>query len=249
MSDSGPTTLSDASAGFADSFDDTPEAAPVESTVPDPAVAGATQAIEQAAAPQGLTPGELKALRAEAANYRTQLREEQNVWSGLHPDDAKFIRETIAMAGTDPQGAAARWAQITAAFAAPQQAPEAPPPLSRSDLEQFFAEREQAAAEKQAVSEVVAEAQALGYQPQTAAYNQFLNYALNEHDGDLQAAHQAIQGAAAALKQQAVDEYLAGKKTSAGRTPTTTAQGGGAPSGAPPAPQTLAEASELLRNL
>lgn len=246
MSDSGPSTFAEASAGFEASLANE-EAAPVETGVADQAPAQAEDAIAQAGASQGMSPGEVKALRDEAARYRTQLREEQNVWQGLHPDDAKFIRDTIALASTDPQAAAARWAQVTAAFAAPQAPPPQPQPMTRDDMEKFFADREKAEQEKQAVSAVVTEATGLGYVQGTPAYNQFLSYALDNHDGDLQAAHQAIVGAAEALKKQAVDEYVASKLGKASSSPTVAPQGGGSPDATSDVPKTIEEASARFR--
>jgi hypothetical protein len=250
VSDS-PTSISEASAGAFEALGGESD----ESGAPPPAPEGGAPAQASPPAPPadappqqqgGMTPGQASAAQREQERYRGQLREWENAFGGLHPDDQRVVRDVFAMFQTDPVQATLALQQITAelsrSYQEQQNQAAAEPPLTRSELAAFMAEQQQEAQMAQEVQGVQQEAMALGYQPGTAAYEMFLTYALRNHNGDLQAAYKAAQDA----EQKVIDKYLASKQAKAMGSPPISPAG---PSGTPSqeGPKTIEEASAGAR--
>jgi len=254
VSDSGPSTISEASAAALEFFGAesdpgageppvAPESGGAPPVSPPVSPAGAPPPPQ---APTGLTPGQANAAQREQERYRGQLREWENAFGGLHPDDQRVVRDVFAMFQTDPVKATLALQQITAelsrSYQEQQEARDTEKPLTRTELAEFMREQQQDQRMQQEVAGVQQEAQALGFTPGTAGYEMFLTFALRQHGGDLQAAKKAMDAA----QQQVITNYLADKEKQAQGAPPISPAG---PSGTPTheGPKTIEEASTLAR--
>lgn len=219
-----------------------PAAAPVADQAP------ATPPTDAALRDAGLTPGEIKRLKDENLRYRQERNEAVAPWEGWDADSKAFMQQAIQMATKSPGEAASMLSQVVAALTAPQQQSPAEEPLTRSQLIEFFQQQQQEQQMAQAVSSVREQARSLGIDPENRAqYEAFLAYARDYHDADLAAAKQALDGYQAQIRQQAIDEYVAEKAGAAKAKPTVAGGSPGAPAQQSAEPQTLDEASEMLR--
>lgn len=181
----------------------------------------------------------IKQLRQESAKYRTERNElvEQygKRFEGLAPEDANLFLEVVEAYKTDP-AAAARWMEENAqalrarlgpdAAAAVQQQADADKPLTRAEVERIMAEREQAAQQQAAVAAVNKQVTDLGIDPASYAGKALMLRAIEDHKGDIAAAHAAMQAERDALAKEAVAAFLADKERTADTTAGVVPQAG-----------------------
>lgn len=180
-------------------------------------------------------------LRKEAGNYRTQAKEYKDAFDGYDDGDRQTFLDLARTLRTDP-AAAAEWMRQTAdqLLAGDTPTPDAPAepgaddtPLTKAELEQWYADRQaadQAARDAQAakaeqdrqVQAITDEAKGLGYEPETADYAALMYTALHKTDGDIAKAHEALK----AERQALVDAEIARLKEAARTSPQPVPQAG-----------------------
>lgn len=222
MTDTGPSfDAADAAASAAFDADTpapdvAPEAPPAEETTP-------VVAPPEAGGAPDVSPGKIAQLNREAQAYRQRAQEWERASRGWHPEDRRVILQLLEMGATDPEAAANGFLQVAAQLqrARAEQAAQAQaePPLTRSQLEQLWAERDEQQQVSTMAGQIEAEARALGYDPDLNldGYVGFLAYARDRHNGDLQAAHAAQQAALEKIQAAAVEKYRKEKEAQAGQ--------------------------------
>lgn len=184
-------------------------------------------------------------LRKENAGHRTKAKGFEEAFAGFEPDDQAVLLETIKTLAADPQAGLAQWDAIAkslheqypdeqtptgAELKAEAEGENEDKPLTRKELEAFYAQKAEEEGVAQKTKEVLAEAKELGYTEGTAAYQRLMWMTANmpEFGYDLAKADAAIK----AEKQSVIDAYIAEREADAeGGTPT----GGGVPSTKAPA--------------
>lgn len=178
---------------------------------------------------------EIREAREEAKKYRLRNKDFNEITEGLDADSQSYLIELNRALVTDPARAKEMLTELMAEPAAEPVVPDAAgAPLTEQRLMELLDQREQAAStarqaadakaqQAAAIAEIDTKATELGYAPNSVDYVELLHLAVNEHEGDLDKAHEAVQ----ARRQKIIDDYVAGK----GNTPTPPAVTGAAPSG------------------
>ena len=160
-------------------------------------------------------------LRNEAARYRTLANHYQQAFEGYDEETADTWLTAAATWKDDP-ATVAEWMkeQADAYFAENQNNEEAlneaEMPLTRNDLQQILAERDNESANDIAVQSVMSEASELGYEPGSSEYIQLLYIANNETKGDLVAAAEVLDQQYTKM----IEAYIAEKSGNMAPPPT-----------------------------
>jgi len=176
----------------------------------------------------------IESLRRESAGYREKAKAaaQYEEYFGSYDDQDRQVWFGLAQEmQRDPKAAAEYMKQISDGIMnsyqeqvpAAQQNPSNPNYIT---MEQFKSWQEQTALEAE-VAGIEREAGAMGYNPNNAEYIELLWTAQHQTNGDLNAAHEALEG----NKQRIIDEYLASKSQDAGRMPQAPGGQGAAPGG------------------
>jgi hypothetical protein len=191
-------------------------------------------------------------LRQESARYRTEAKTFKEAFDGLDQGDQQAFLELAQLYKTDPN-AAGKWMRengdaLLAAIGGSEEPPiptgDDDKPLTRAELNKILADQERSRTESAAVQSVNQQVTELGLDPASHAGKALMLRALDEHDGDIAAAHKAITDEQAAAKKAAIDEYLAGK--AAGADTPTPVIGSGAAGEADKKPANVTEATQML---
>lgn len=145
-------------------------------------------------------------------------------FGGLHPDDLGAFANIADALNRDPAAAADMMIEAAGYLRGGGDADMGDPidgdgPMSRSDVDAMFNERDLKAAQVTEFAKIHAEASELGYDldssdpVERAKATTLLNLAARNPDGNLNDAHQAL----AAWEQSVRDEYAKGKRTDAAR--------------------------------
>lgn len=242
------TTPTSDTIGAADATSVTDSTPAVHAGGEESAAVGADTAVDQVAAPTWLSqqPPEVQKyvteLRQESAGYRDRFKPFRDAFEGYEDADRDIWLEAARTFSEDPV-AVATWMREQADAILSTTGPgdqdqttdgESEPsdqPLTRADLDRYFAERERAEAERRADAEraaenerITAEAKELGYQPNTPQYAALLYAAVHQTNGDLAAAHEALEADTKARLEAALNARAADAK----KTPKTPPPTGGA---------------------
>lgn len=216
----------------------------------------------------GLDDQQRQMLLDSAPTLGADLATFSNVAAALHPDDRRWFADTMALMARDPQRGAEQLAagadairqsvggQPPAAPAPPAAAdPFADPdpneqPLTRADLQQALAQRDEAANMERIQAEVLTEVRGLGYDPEaqvgTKEYDDY-SYLLAlagrpDVQGDLTKADAIVKQ----RDQLVIDAYVNGKSADAGRPAVPAIPGGVAASDERPL-ETFEDADAAMR--
>jgi hypothetical protein len=190
-------------------------------------------------------------LREENAKYRTernQLRDEHGrfvtAFDGLDPELRDTFLQLPQAYRNDPV-ATARWMreQAEAILNGETDEPPAEKPLTRAEYDKLRQEERIA----QDAQSILAQVTDLGYKPDSYEGRAFLAFALEQHGGDIAAAHTAVEAEKAATRKQAVDEYLNDKKVDARNTPSPVTGGSGTLGDKAPAINNINDAAKALK--
>lgn len=177
---------------------------------------------------------EVKDLRKEAGTYRTERNQARDdlgrytsAFDGVDDSDRGLFLELVGLYKSDP-AEAARWMKQNAEHllesvpAAAEIEDERNRPLTRAEYEQLR-EAEQI---DQLRVQVLQQVRDLGYDPEATGGKVLMQVALEQHGGDLEAAHQALTAEKEAERAKWIEEYVNGKKGDANAPAPVT--GGGA---------------------
>lgn len=228
--------------GDATGIDAAAETAPADEAAP----------AEDAAAPTWLAtqPPEVQKyvteLRQESAGYRDKWKPFRDAFDGYEDADRDIWLDAARTFKDDPV-AVAEWMRdqaeaILAGAGGTDTDPtdagagedtDANQPLTRADLDRYFAEQREAEAQRQAEAAraqenaaITKEAIELGYEPDTARYAALIFAAAKQTDGDLKAAHELLEADNKARLEAALNARAADAASSP-RTPPPT--GGATP--------------------
>jgi hypothetical protein len=189
-------------------------------------------------------------LRKEAASYRTKAKQYDSLES-YDEADRKVWLQMAELYKTDPVAAAeymeaiAKGVKGAAAPAAQEPDPAGDVPLTRAQLNQLLAERDNAAAVQAQKVQIDAEATQLGYKVGSRQYKYLLQVAMDDTGGDLKAAHEAI----AEEHQALIDQFVGAKARETDGSPVAPSSSAGAPvSGETASPKDFRSATQQLRD-
>jgi hypothetical protein len=203
---------------------------------------------------QPLTAGQAKKLRAEAASLRARAGEYEDAFAKVHPDDRQIMLDAARLLADDPKAWAEQMAPLVEAARRgggdepdEQDAPgDDKAPMSRADLDAWYAERkasedrerQEAERQERGRQAVRNELTELGYKPDaekgTAEGRRTLMVqalALNEFDGDIKKAHEALE----ADRRSSVKAVVDTKRAQRDGSPPVTNGTAGAEAKKPPA--------------
>lgn len=169
----------------------------------------------------------VKKLRQEAAAYRTRAKQYE-VFESYDEQDREVFKQIAALYQQDPSKAA-EYMEALAQGIKGAVAPPPPPdpgddkPLTRAEVAQLLAERDQQAAVAAETARIEAEATSLGYQVGSKPYKYLIQTALDETGGDIKAAHDAIL----AERQAWIDQYVGQKAREQAGSPVAPPAGAG----------------------
>ena len=189
-------------------------------------------------------------IREEAAKYRTSYTPFKEAFDGYDEGDRDAILSLARELQENPDAAARRMLEASRSIAGDRfddwlNGDVDPGYLTEQQLEARLAEREEKQRTEAEVAAIQKEAVNLGYQENTADHAKLFWLAANQTQGDLKAAHEALQ----AERQTIIDEYVASLREKGERFPATPTQVTGQPSnqGENNTPRTIMEASSRLR--
>lgn len=209
---------------------DTSATPPVSDPTPAPAAAAAEPAAEEIPGIEALPDSwqkEIRNLRAESAKHRTAAKPYTEVFDRFDEPSRQVLLDLAKTIASDPLAGAARMKELADLIEKGNNPPPAEPdpegdrPLTRAEYEQLQKQHEEQAAQAREQAAIQQEAEGLGYTAGTRQYWSLLWSAANEHGGDLQAAHKALE----AERQSAVDAFLAQKRGDAAGTPVAGSAG------------------------
>jgi hypothetical protein len=224
-------TPAEPAAPAAPSATETPAASAPETPAPEAAKTGLEALPEE-------WQKEVLDAREEAKRYRLRAKDFNEITDGLDADSQAYLLDLNRALVSDPARAKEMLAELLsdtpADPATPAPTDPTAAPLTEQRLLELLNERDaqakaaetaaQAKAEQdKALAAIDEKATALGYEPNSVDYVELLHLAVNDHEGDLDKAHAAVQ----ARRQKIIDDYVAGK----GQTPTPPSPTGAAPSG------------------
>lgn len=208
---------------------------PPEPPVTQPEVAEETE-------PKVFDEAYVKELRAENAKWRTQLREYEQEFDGIDPDERRAMAELMRLSVAAQNGdedAVAQLAELLGDDTTPPATPAAPPEfsedyfrrLAREEVDRVAAEHDTRRMESEGIQDVIRRAEALGYKQGTPDYVLLMQAANavdpSEHDDLIAAGHETVL----AYKQSLIEAYLAEKEGRANTAPLVPPTGGVAPAG------------------
>ncbi len=170
-------------------------------------------------------------LRRENASYRERAKKYSDAFEGYEDGAVDEWKQLITNFKADPASAAQQMAQLAESVLtqygmldedeqqevlddANSNLDPGEKPLTRNELEQFFAQKQNEQQMDTMVKGIEHEAQELGYDLKSREYKLLLMTAQEIPSGDLKEAHELLQSD----RQKAIDEYVAGKEKGAGRT-------------------------------
>lgn len=205
-------------------------------------------------------------LRQDNQQLRDRYRPYEQTFSQFHPDDREALLHLANVMRSGDVGQAAQLMRQYADILSPaqqqqvmqqtqqvaqqqqdQQGQPQPQYMTKQEFEQAITEREQATQLENQVKDIYSEAERLGYPPGHPDHVKLLLMARDGHDGNLEAAAQAL----AAERERVIQEYLAAKTGQPNPRPAP--RTGSTPSDNKGAPTNLKDAKaamdERLRNV
>jgi hypothetical protein len=183
-------------------------------------------------------------LRQEAAERRTALKKYEDTFSPYSEPERDVWNQLISITAQDPAKGAEMMLDLhhrlmgTGDYADEGPDPTATlgdgkskldddldKPMTKKELEEYLQEQARKADEETRVKAVTDEAVSLGYKPGTHQYVALLRRALDDHNGDLKAAHAAFE----ADKQKVIDEFIAQQAALGNSYPKLSGAGGAPP--------------------
>ena len=158
-------------------------------------------------------------LRSEAARYRTEANHYKQAFEGYDDETADTWLTAAATWKDDPATVAEWMVEQGSPYLDKNNEEalnEAEMPLTRNDLQQILAERDNESATDMAVQSVMSEASELGYEPGSSEYIQLLYIANNETEGDLVAAAEVLDQQYTKM----IEAYIAEKSGTMAPPPT-----------------------------
>ena len=158
-------------------------------------------------------------LRSEAARYRTEANHYKQAFEGYDDETADTWLTAAATWKDDPATVAEWMVEQGSPYLDKNNEEalnEAEMPLTRNDLQQILAERDNESATDMAVQSVMSEASELGYEPGSSEYIQLLYIANNETEGDLVAAAEVLDQQYTKM----IEAYIAEKSGNMAPPPT-----------------------------
>ena len=158
-------------------------------------------------------------LRSEAARYRTEANHYKQAFEGYDDETADTWLTAAATWKDDPATVAEWMVEQGSPYLDKnneEALTEAEMPLTRNDLQQILAERDNESATDMAVQSVMSEASELGYEPGSSEYIQLLYIANNETEGDLVAAAEVLDQQYTKM----IEAYIAEKSGNMAPPPT-----------------------------
>jgi hypothetical protein len=158
-------------------------------------------------------------VRNEAARYRTEANRYKQAFEGYDDETVDTWLTAVATWKEDP-ATVAEWMVEQGSPYLDQNNEEAfneaEMPLTRYELQEILAERDNESATEMAVQGVMSEASELGYEPGSSEYIQLLYIANNETEGDLVAAAEVLDQQYANM----IEAYIAEKSGNMAPPPT-----------------------------
>ena len=158
-------------------------------------------------------------LRNEAARYRTEANHYKQAFEGYDDETVDTWLTAIATWKEDPATVAEWMVEQGSPYLDKNNEEafdQAEMPLTRNDLQQILAERDNESATDMAVQSVMSEASELGYEPGSSEYIQLLYIANNETEGDLVAAAEVLDQQYTKM----IEAYIAEKSGNMAPPPT-----------------------------
>lgn len=213
------------------------EQAPAGTEGAAPAAAGGEQAPvadpDDGTIPEALKPY-VHQLREEAASRRTALKPFEDVFGKFAPEESEALLRVIdGLTNEETQHESASLLKEVVEAILGDGTEDPNRPLTKADLDRMDKEKATKAEQEAAVQGVIKEAIDLGYPEGTREHRRLLDLAINETQGDLKKAHEAITAEKEATIAAFVKEVQEGKA----KWPTLVAPAGVKPadvSGEPP---------------
>ena len=158
-------------------------------------------------------------VRNEAARYRTEANRYKQAFEGYDDETVDTWLTAVATWKEDPATVAEWMVEQGSPYLDKNNEEafnEAEMPLTRNDLQQILAERDNESATDMAVQSVMSEASELGYEPGSSEYIQLLYIANNETEGDLVAAAEVLDQQYTKM----IEAYIAEKSGNMAPPPT-----------------------------
>lgn len=184
-------------------------------------------------------------VRKEAADRRVRLKPYEETFGEASDDEREALLELNALLLKDPAAGARRMLELSKAIGGDefdQWLTAEPAPLTAEEAQRIWDEnnktQEQARAQAEAEQAVFSRIKELGYTENSPEAANLVWRAYNQFDGDLDKAHEAVQGDV----QKIIDAFVESKAGKNASFPPVTSGGGGPadPAGGPP--KTFADA-------
>lgn len=192
-------------------------------------------------------------LRKEAADRRVAVKSYEDAFDGYNDAEREFFMDVIR--GLKDEGgrdaAARRALEVFQKLVEPATQPsptagqgeedDEDRPLTLKEWKQLQQQKEQQAAETEAVTAVKREAGELGYTEGTREYRRLMDIAIHETKGDLKKAHEVLE----TERNTFIEEYLKTKKDAAEQT-LSSPGGAGTPPSQERKPVTMEDARKAM---
>ena len=158
-------------------------------------------------------------VRNEAARYRTEANRYKQAFEGYDDETVDTWLTAVATWKEDPATVAEWMVEQGSPYLDKNNEEafdQAEMPLTRNELQQILAERDNESANDIAVQSVMSEASELGYEPGSSEYIQLLYIANNETEGDLVAAAEVLDQQYTKM----IEAYIAEKSGTMAPPPT-----------------------------
>ena len=158
-------------------------------------------------------------VRNEAARYRTEANRYKQAFEGYDDEAVDTWLTAVATWKEDPATVAEWMVEQGSPYLDKNNEEafdQAEMPLTRNELQQILAERDNESATEMAVQSVMSEASELGYEPGSSEYIQLLYIANNETEGDLVAAAEVLDQQYTKM----IEAYIAEKSGNMAPPPT-----------------------------
>jgi hypothetical protein len=158
-------------------------------------------------------------VRNEAARYRTEANRYKQAFEGYDDETVDTWLTAVATWKEDPATVAEWMVEQGSPYLDKNNEEafnEAEMPLTRYELQEILAERDNESATEMAVQSVMSEASELGYEPGSSEYIQLLYIANNETEGDLVAAAEVLDQQYTKM----IEAYIAEKSGNMAPPPT-----------------------------
>lgn len=158
-------------------------------------------------------------VRNDSARYRTEAARYKKAFEGYDDETVDTWLTAIATWKEDPATVAEWMVEQGSPYLDKNNEEafdQAEMPLTRNELQQILAERDNESATEMAVQSVMSEASELGYEPGSSEYIQLLYIANNETEGDLVAAAEVLDQQHTKM----IEAYIAEKSGNMAPPPT-----------------------------